>query len=511
MKRLHLFLIKSFIPPFIVTTFIALFILLMHFVWLYIDDLVGKGLPWYILTELFAYISMTLIPMAMPISVLLASIMSFGNLGEHYELTAIKSSGISLLRFLKPMMVFILGISILVFMFANYVLPVANLKGKTLLHDVAHQKPAFKIKPGIFYNEIENYSIKVKEKNKETDELKGILIYEHKTFNGNTKVITAKTGKMAVSDNGNELFLTLYNGAVYEEVIGHRHSYKIRPHQQIEFAEQVIRFDMSNFGMKRTDESVFEKKYSMQNIAQISTSIDSLNVALINKKNKLKYKLYHYYYYKNYAAKNHPKVKQKDSNPFAAIKEVNNNKNTIVKKINTTTNTATENKNTEIVSTFYETYNKLNYDKKDKILEVALTLARSAKSYISSYNDDCKARQKNIIKHHIERHKRLSISVACFLLFLVGAPLGAIIRKGGLGLPLIASVIIFVFYYMITIIGEKLTQEGTLIPEIGMWISTIILLPLGLFLLYKSNNDSKLLSIDSYIKYINKLFRKKTQ
>ena len=265
MKKLHKFLIKSFIPPFIATFFIAIFVLFMQFLWKWVDELVGKGLEIDIILKFVYYAAARLVPLALPIAILIASIMTFGNLGEKNELAALKSSGVSLRRIMIPLLLLSILISVLSFSYSNYILPVANLKSGTLLYDIQKQKPAINIREGEFYNDIDGYSIKVDRKDLETNKLFGILIYDHNSKQSNDKVISAESGEMNFTNNGKYLELKLFNGSSYVEVYNNNRN-RTFPHQRIKFKENIIRFDLKKFGLKQSDESIYKNHYSMMSI-----------------------------------------------------------------------------------------------------------------------------------------------------------------------------------------------------------------------------------------------------
>ena len=463
MKKLHLLVIKSYIGPLLLTFFIVLFLLVMQFLWKYIDDLVGKGLEWYVIAELIFYASTVLVPMALPLAILLASLMTFGNLGESSELTAIKASGISLQRIMQPLIVLSVFISVIAFLFANNVMPVANLKMQSLLYDIRNKQPAFNIKENTFYNGLKGYSIRVLKKDPERNMLYKVMIYDYSDNSGNKGVIIADSAKMSFSPDKMYLLLTLYHGKKYEDVREEGRE-KTFPFQKDFFGEETISFDMSGFSFKRTDESLWKQNYQMLNLSQLDFAIDSLKQDYIEKKKEFAVLLYQTSYLIRY-----PKVK--DSLFFFSSIPVK--------------------KYCDIDSI----YNSLPREKKIKTVDGALNFARSAKSLIETNKDDFFYRYKWIIKHEIEWHKKFTLSIACFILFFIGAPLGAIIRKGGFGMPVVISILFFVFYYVLSITGERLAKELVIPPYIGMWIPAAVLLPIGVFLTYKATNDAIMLNV----------------
>jgi len=473
MKKLDLFILKSYLGPLIMTFFIALFILLMQFVWKYIDDLVGKGLEWYIIAKLLFYASSTFIPLALPLAILLSSLMTFGNLGEHYELVTIKAAGISLSRVMRPLIVVSILISGLGFYFSNYVLPVANLKFLSLLYDVREKKLAFNLKEGVFYNGIEGFVIRVGTKEKDGNTIRNVMVYDHTKHMGNISLTTASWGKMELSPDKKFLVFRLYDGTNYEERIDLRNNEATRPFQRSRFSEQYQMFDLSAFQLTRTDENLFKKNYEMQNIVQLQNSIDSLRKQLITERAGFE---------RSYL-QNLQFYSQSDFNIKKSTK-------------------------TPPLPTFNPTV-ILNFKPADRarILENARNTTLAAKQSLQSGAENLYSRKKLIYKHQIVLHKKFSFSIACFLLFFIGAPLGAIIRKGGLGMPAVISTLFFILYWVVSFVGEKYTAEGELPPWQGMWISSAILLPIGIFLTIKSTNDASLFNIDAWYRFFGKLFR----
>ncbi|MBK7851922.1 MAG: LptF/LptG family permease [Bacteroidetes bacterium] len=471
MKKLTLLLLRSFAGPLVLTFLIALFVLLMQFLWKYIDDLVGKGLEWYIVAKLMVYVSVTLVPLALPLSILLSSIMTFGNLAEHFELTACKAAGISLQRVMRPLMITAVLICFGAFFFSNYVLPIANLKMNALLYDVRQQKPALLIKEGIFYNGIDGYSIRVAKKDEDGQTLHNIMIYDHSANRGNLKVIMAEKGKMAMSDDERFLILTLFKGTSYEEQESER-GRAAHPMMRTEYEEEIIRFDLSSFKLTRTNEQLFKDNYQMLNLDQLSMAADSLDKKIAQRKKEFFERL-------------------------TASLNVDTNLNSYSKEVKQTL------KESEMVSNFAPS-------RRDMITSSALYAARNIKSMSDDAMQDIDIKSRNLAKHNIEWNRKFTLSFACLILFFIGAPLGAIIRKGGLGMPVVVSILFFVTYHVISISGEKFAREGVIPPFKGMWISSIVLLPIGIFLTYKATTDSALFDRDSYIRFFKRLARKKS-
>jgi len=456
------------------TFFISIFVLLMQFLWKYIDDMVGKGLEWTVIAQLLFYVSASLVPLALPLSILLSSLMTFGNLGEHYELVAFKSAGISLKRILRPLTFVVVLLSIMAFAFSNYWLPIANLKSKSLLYDVKEQKPTMIIQPGYFSNDLDGLSIRVREK-KEIDgveHLYDILIYDHRKGAGNLSVITAEEGIFSISKELGILELKLYNGESYEE------SEKGKQKQNFElsrskFKENTIREDFSQFDLNRTDEDLFKTNYKMLNMRQLKESIDTLTRIKNERHTEFSQGLKNSYFL------------------YSNIGEKNSTKKTIDREVN-----------------FDSFISDLNPTQKQQLFNTATNLSRNSKSRLSSIVNDLYERNKYINRHYIQWHKKLTLPFACIILFLIGAPLGAIIRKGGLGMPIVISVIFFLLFHILSTTGEKMAKEGSLSPIEGMWMASIILLPVGIFFTLKATSDSALFKTDGYIDFIKRAFKK---
>lgn len=453
---------------------VVMFILLMQFVWKYIDDFVGKGLDWFLILELMFYVSVTLVPMALPLAILLASIMTFGNLAESYELTALKSAGLSLQKVMKPLIITTITMAIGAFLFANYVLPIANLKMGTLLYDITHQKPSLDIKEGVFYNGIQDFTIKVAKKDAKKNILYQILIYDHTQRQGNNKIVMAKEGIMKMSADENFLLITLKNGHSYEEVVSQNNK-GFKPLTRTSFKEETIVMDMRDFKMIRTDESLFKDNYQMMNITQLSTEIDTLK-----KEFKERYIAINYQVKKNY---------------------------------NLFSDTVTQ---IQIVDSFTQVLLDQKYwmdayqtEEKKRIFDNSLNLARTNQSYVSVNTNAAKNGIETENKYKIEWHKKFTLSIACIVLFFIGAPLGAIIRKGGIGMPAVVSVLFFLIFHVLSITGEKSAKEGVWEAWQGAWLATVVLLPIGIFLTYKATKDSALFDMDAYLNPLKKLFRKK--
>ena len=468
MKKIHKLILKAFIQPFFVTFFIVMFVLLMLFLFKYIDDLIGKGFEWYVILELMMYASATNVAMALPLSILLSSIMTFGSLGENYELVAIKSAGVSLTRAMYPMVIMVTFLSISAFIFSDYMLPVANLKYYSLLYDARQQKSTNLLPEGIFSSSFPNYSIRVHKKDPDGVRLYGMMIYEKNTTTGNNNVIFAKEGSMYRTPDDSFLVLKLKNGIRYEESSGDK---GFNPRQRLirqRFKETEQKFDLSNLKFKRTNESEFKSAYQMMNLKQLKHERSIIEFKL-DSGLSTEFKTLSAYV-KYFSIPHHPKPNQV--------------------KYKLATN---------LLNTFKP---------EDRLTAVGAALGevRSLQDVVNQKILVRKDASGNVRRTVVEYQRKFTLSAACLVLFLIGAPLGAIIRKGGLGLPVVVSVVFFLIYHIISTIGEKSAKDGNIPPAIGMWIAIVVLTPLGLFLTYKAATDSALFDVDIYKKVFVNLF-----
>ncbi|SEL59103.1 LptF/LptG family permease [Parapedobacter koreensis] len=466
MKKIHLLILKAFIRPFIVTFFIVMFVLLMLFLFKYIDDLIGKGFEWYVILELLAYQSAVQISMAMPLSMLLSSIMTFGNLGESYELVAIKAAGISLRKAMTPLFILVGLFSGGAFLFSDYILPVVNLKMGALLYDVRIKQADFLIKPGIFNNTIPGYSIRAKGKSKDGKMLYDLMIYDHKSSTTASNVLLAKEGYIYNSPDNNTMILKLKDGIRYEDSRA-RNSKVYNPRQQFtrfHFDETEQKFDMSAFQMKRTDENLFRSHHMMLNLKQLKQYTDSNVVQMDSLRNTVFKEIQSYYYHFN----DYYKAKDSSSLIPPIIKYEHG---------------------------FIET---IPSDKRNMAINSAMNQVRYIKDVLNiKANEDTFYRDKDI-RYNIEFQRKFTLAVSCLLLFCIGAPLGAIIRKGGLGLPVVMAIIFFLIYHIISTVSEKSAKEGNIDTFWGMWMAIFVLSPLAAFLAYKAATDSALFDIEQY-------------
>jgi len=477
-KKLDKFVLKSFIGPLILTFFIVLIILILQFLWMYVDELAGKGLEISILAELLFQFSLSFVPMALPLAILLASLMTFGNMGEYSELTAIKSSGIPLRRIMSPLVIMIAVLCVISFFFSNDVLPYSNRQARTLLHDIRRKRPDINLQAGTFNNDIDGFSIKVTSKDPVTNRLDKVYIYDHRKNKGNTDVIYADSGYMKVTQDETAMSMTLYNGYSYSEMPeqdGGKAGKKY-PFRKDIFKEQTLVVSLSGFDLERTEIDLFKSNSAMKNIAQLTHDIDSLNTRYIRRVDDF-YREYTnslLYNERNYAWK----YRESHGESIPTEKPVFNAK---------------------------VLYDSLTVLEKKTVLSKAIGNLKNASNYLSTQNETLHNDVKFIKRYEVNWNKKFTLAVACLVFFLIGAPLGAIIRKGGLGTPAVISILFFVIWYVVSLSGEKLVEEDLVSTTAGMWASTYILLPIGLFLTYKASTDSVILNINTYLAFFKKI------
>lgn len=478
LKRLHKLLLKSFVGPFILTFFIVIFIMVMQFLFKYVNDLIGKGLEFPVISEFLLYTTATMVPMALPLALLMAALITFGNLGEYYELTAMKSSGISLVRIMLPLIIVTVFLSIGAFLFANNVMPVANLKMRTLLYDIQRKRPAFQIVEGISYNGIEGYTMRIDRNDPVTNMLYGVRIWDHLENKGNTLVTVADSGYMKVSDDEQYLIFTLFNGSSYAdlETENKNRSEYTFPFRRDFFQEQTILIELTGFGLDRTDESLFKSYYSMMSLASLHQHEDSMGIEIV----KLHEGLYDAVSTRTYYNFRRPIVVQET--PAGPERIFHVNVDSILPALN----------ERFILQT----------------INGAITQARATMNNATTTNTSLTHKQDQQVRYQIEIQRKYTLSLACLIFFFIGAPLGAIIRKGGLGMPTVISVFFFLAWYVISMSGEQAARDAAITPVAGMWLSSVILMPIGIWLTYKSMTDAALLNVETYSTFFRKFRRR---
>ena len=652
MKKLDKLVLKSFIGPFILTFVVVVFILLLQYMLKYFDDLVGKGLGFEVFAELMTSFSIVMTPNALPLAVLLSSLMTFGNLGEHFELTAIKSSGISLLRAMAPIFYFTLMLTVFAFFSNNNIVPKAALNAYSLMYDVRQQKPALNIKEGAFYNGIKNFTIRVNEKDPKGDGMKDLVIYDHTKRKGNIDIIMADSGRMYSFMNDRYLVMELFEGHRYsqsDKTPKRNYGKKdVEPYMRTKFAQTKMIFSLEDFDLKKTKKELFANNRLMKNIGQLSADIDSMDFEVDEVKYKIFKNVRNYYSYhlkdriiipekydkvrikldsmrkvqdsiqavedgvyeakynaqelakkakvNKETADNRKKADKKkpdnrktdrkktDSEKSAAKKATKKPTNNItvvtdleskaikatdtvrksrliptkgveLKKLETKTKepaqtTAQPEKTKqskpgrddqgkpeqskqnkpeakipaepeEIVEkkdtlTIEDALLKVDSvmdseNNKPRVMASALTKARQMKNQMVTQDTNADNLIYEARKYRIEKNKKYALAIACLSMFLIGAPLGAIIKKGGLGFPVIISIIFFILFYVINITGEKLAKQGIIEPWIGAWSANFILFPIGLFFLRQARIDARLFDLDFYNVFVMNIKKRFTK
>lgn len=560
-------MLKSFIGPFLLTTTVSNFILLVQYLLKYFDDFVGKNLGITVFAELLFYFSMNMLQIALPLGVLVASLMTFGNLGENFELTAIKGSGISLIRVLRPVFVFVFFLSIGAYFFNNYAIPAANLKAYSLLYDIKHTKPALDIKEGAFYNGIPDYSIKAKKKLPDGKTLLDVIIYDHSKGRGNQTVILADSSLMYTILDDRYLKLELYNGNYYHEKEEKKN--KVDQFIRTEFYKMDMVFSLASFDLKRRKEELFQNNRQMKNIDELTVDIDSFATIIAKSKANLVLN-------SNQSFDFHIKSKQKilEKNKYQ-VDTLAKEEESVVKASFFPSGLLSQNQDPkkrqpaslkglvrDSVNSPYEPtlYDDQEYGVNDRavirqklaedelleegqwklkeretkktellldtlgwdylearlsesrrkglqtvMITAALNQARNIKVNVQSTETRIYRATRNMNLYTIEKFKKYAQALACILMFMIGAPLGAIIKKGGLGMPTIIAILFFIIYYVFTSIGEKSAKEGAMNPYLAVWMSDLVLLPFGLFFLRQARIDARLFDSDFYHIWIEKL------
>ena len=471
-KKLDIFILKSFCMLFMGTFFICLFIFMMQFLWKYIDEMVGKGLEMSVLAQFFFYSALTLVPASLPLAILLAALITFGNFGERFELLAMKAAGISLLKIMRPLIVFIILICGVSFYFQNVIGPKAQTKLWTLLISMKQKSPELDIPEGVFYDEIDGYNLYVKHKNRKTGMLYDVLIYNFEKGFENAQIIKSDSGRLEMTADKQHLYLHLYSGEQFENLKSQNMNQKNVPYRREAFREKhaIIEFN-SDFNM--VDAGIMSNQSNSKDMAMLQAGIDSMRV-------------------------------QNDSVGRVYFKEAMNGTYKIsadLKKADTLKIEQAHLGEYNVDSLF----NVATLSQKQKIISTAVNRAESAGSDWSVKSYSMSQTDTSLRRHMTSWHEKLTLSVACLIFFFIGAPLGGIIRKGGLGMPVVVSVLIFIIYYIINNTGYKMARDGRWVVWMGVWTSSAVLAPLGAFLTYKSNKDSVVLNADAYINWFKKI------
>ena len=556
MKKFDKLIITSFLGPFFLTFCVVVFILLLQFLLKYFEDLVGKGLGLNIYAQLLGYFAINMTPNAFPLAVLLSSLITFGNLGEHSELTAIKSSGVSLLRVLSPIFIISIILTILAYISNNYIVPKANLKAYSLLWDIKNKTPALNLKEGTFYGDIPGYQIKVAKKFPDRKTLKGIIIYNHSQNPGNNEVTLADSGQMYTILNNRYLVMDLYDGRYYSEeenpVRTRFRSPKASPFARNQFRHSRIIFSMASFDLKRTREELFKSNRVMKNVMELRHDADSMGreIKYARYEGYLNYKLkfnaglgkqliipdeilpksYGYEKRGNDLMDNRKfpeTTSQKSNRPNSAVQKPVGNREAMRKipRINDRFNRLRKGEDskypTRKISPIPETQvRKIEWEKigadsilngkfnNIQILKIAVTDARFVKNNFMMSSGKVAAWDSEVRSFNIQKFKIIAQAFACIIMFLIGAPLGSIMKKGGLGFPVLVSIGFFIVYYVFMIMGEKWAKQVLMTPFIGVWMPNFVLLPIGLIFLFQARKDAKMFDADYYYVVIENAYLK---
>lgn len=467
LKTIHRLVLKAYFGPLLLTFFIVTFVLMMNFVWRYIDELVGKGLDAGVIIELICYATINMVPIGMPLAMLLAAIMTMGNMGENYELLAMKSSGMSLMRIMKPLIIVVGLISIGSFFVVNNLVPYANKKMTSIIYDIRRQKQVLEFQDGLFFNGIDDMSIRVGHQDPVSGLLYDVLIYDNRTANGNMTTTTAETGYIRLSDDKKYLLVTLYNGDNYQQTRNNKW-YTNSELRHDRFDVQNAKIAMDGFDFQRTDNSGSIGGSQTKNIVELQRDIDSLDVTVST----------------TTAKSYEPLLKD---NIFTRDIQVLQLPDSLRKD-----------KTGYRDAYLLDSIPTMSVRQKNDLWNSARAIALNSRNSFSFDETAAKEALNQLYRSKNDWHRKLSLPVSVLIFFLIGAPLGAIIRKGGLGTPIVISVIFFVIYYIISLSGEKMAKEGAWSSLLGMWISSIVLTPIAAYLLVKATNDSQLLDVDWY-------------
>ncbi len=474
-KTVDRFILKSYLGPMIATFFIVMFILMMNGLWLYIDEIVGKGLPFSAIVKLIYYFSVTMVPLGLPLATLLAAIMTMGNLGENYELTALKSAGISLVRIIRPILILAVFISIASFFVINNYVPYSVRQLGKVLSDIRSQRQEIEFIDGMFFNGIPNISIRVEKQDKKTKQLTGVLIYDNRDRSV-SKTIVADSGYIAISDDKEYMNIKLNHGSSFED--NRNYQWYDKPFMRVnDFEQQVMILKLDGFNFSESGSNIFAGRSDTKNISELQHDIDSINLVAEKRINDFSSSFLKNYFYRMDTLVIHKN--SKDSLLFAKAQR----QNAIITR---------------------ETVDTLSITTKKNIFEDADERLSNLVSFSDGGHSQVTGSTITLYRSKADWHKKIALPISVFIFFLIGAPLGAIIRRGGLGMPVVISVIFFVFYYMMSISGERMVWDGAWIPFAGMWLSSFILAPIAIFLTLKARSDSQLLNAETYYNLFKK-------
>lgn len=574
MKKLDKLVLGAFLGPFLITFLVVVFILLNIQMIRYFDDIIGKGLEWTIVAQLFFYFGVVTTPTALPLAVLLSALIAYGNLGEHFELTAVKAAGVSLTRTIRPIFFFVVALTGLAFYANNYLVPKAALEAYSLLWDIRQKKPALDLREGTFYYGIPDISIKVDQKFEDGETIKDIIIYDHRDNEGNKNVYVADSGRMYTILNERYLKLELYDGYNYTEgigaesdLIGQKQNPRSETMSRSKFDKTFVVFDLSSFNLERTDKKWFQSNRIMRNMSELEVDLDSIHREIMKQRlayfqNRLSYFRYFnkndsviyppdIYKFKlwsdsvahaRYRSQNAMRQGTADSLKAAAqppadtvtsdtsiagsatpdtsvsdTTDIARRSAAMVQKLKSTTtrraarasansrkvDTLTWQEKEKIIARHVDSIFNLKPDR--QTLQGATNMARQVKNLVSTNNAEVARYQADLLIFRIQWHKIIASAFACIAMFLIGAPLGAIIKKGGLGVPFLVSILFFIIFYVLTIQGEKFAKRGDIDVITGVWMPDAVFLIIGLIFLRQARRDARLFDTDFYHIALDKL------
>lgn len=547
MKQLDRLMISSFIPPFMVTFMIAMFVLVMQVLWLYIDDIAGKGLGFFLILELLAYKCVSLIPMALPLAVLISSVMVLGNLAERYELSSFKSAGVSLWRIMLPMMFIAAWAAVFSFFCSNNLIPVANLKFGSRMYDIQRQKPSLRLDAGIFNDDFDGFAIHIKKKEPDGRHIRDVLIYDHTDASrGRLSVITAESGEMYATEDGAYFVMNLLSGHQYIETepegSGASRSY---PFVRTNFGSWNKVFDLGEFQLNRTNEELFTSNRSMLTSGQLREAIDSLGIKILRRQKSLSNQLANFFQFIEVDSTYISQADEEGGNPAPPGQQAEEKPDSLALPVPDTSRSTTA---PEVISVREleraaaqapakraapqptPIANRLQYEGKPLDQEIGKPLEEyqnfyelfgksdqrrlrnKAKSYIRSIHAHSESAMRSLdnllesqVKHIYELHTKYSMAVICFIFLFIGAPMGAIVRKGGFGYPILISIIFFMLFIVLTIFCRKIAETFILPAAAAAWVPCSVLFPIGIFLTIKAMNDSKLVNPDRFVALFHKI------
>lgn len=550
-KKIDKLLFKEFIPPFLMAFSIAMFVLTMQFLWLYIDDIAGKGVGFFVLVEMIYYMGLSLIPMALPIAMLLASVMVYGNLAEKYELPSLKSAGIPLMRVMRSSMIFAAFISMASFLCANYVIPYANLKSRSRLYDIKKQKPALTLTTGVFNDDFQGYSIRIGHKAADNRHIADVMIDDDNSNNRNQfNFVRADEGEMYVTENGRYFVMHLKDGQQYQEAEPSNVSNDF-PFIRTRFKEWTKTFDLGEFDLRRTDENLFKSYHAMLSTAQLSEGIDSIGRGInrlqrgIISDTRTKMQFYYYdpatdstiVFQQRTAAVSEQRIRatngddtlppvvtramekmREDSlraNSSDSTMLANNPDSTIEEDSSVKVVPRDKDRKFVIKQPYLDSLDQaesilatFDVERRMVYAENARNIIRNSKSRLYEYRQKLRSEQQRRQRYTYQLHSKYAFAVVCFIFLFIGAPMGAIVRKGGFGYPLLVAIFFFMFFIIISKLFEKLARNMALDATLAAWLPCLILFPIGLFLTVKAMNDSKLVSMTSIREFFIKLFQR---